>query len=231
MLSFLQGTCWFLSALALIAEKPLLLFNLMLTKQYNQNGLHQIRLCKRGEWKVITIDDYLPCDRTNQLVFSYGRRRQFWVPFIEKALAKMYGSYESIGKGACAEGLQTLTGEPCEVIYLRLNSNNRTTYMYSTYLMHNRHHDDKVHVWQKVMHAKKSGYLLTTLCYNEKLAESTFDKLGLLNRHIYSILEVREFFDNSNTKHKLLRLRYVNYQTDFYTKIITLISFNFFIFL
>ena len=93
------GTCWFLSALALIAERPILLVNIVLTKQYSQFGIHQIRLCKRGEWKVISIDDYLPCDKHNQLVFSYGRKRQFWVPFIEKALAKLYGSYESIGKG------------------------------------------------------------------------------------------------------------------------------------
>jgi hypothetical protein len=78
------GTCWFLSALALIAERPLLLINIVLTKQYSQFGIHQIRLCKRGEWKTISIDDYLPCDKHNQLVFSYGRKRQFWVPFIEK---------------------------------------------------------------------------------------------------------------------------------------------------
>ena len=119
------GTCWYLSALALVAEKPIILYNSILTKQYNTNGIHQIRLCKRGEWKVITIDDYLPCDKLCKLVFSRAKRNQYWVPFMEKALAKMYGSYENIAKGACAEGLQTVTGEPCEVLYLRLsNSNN-----------------------------------------------------------------------------------------------------------
>jgi calpain-15 len=198
------GTCWFLSALALIVERPLLLVNVVLTKQYNNtNGIHEIRLCKRGEWKVIAIDDYLPCDKHNQLVFSYGRRRQFWVPFIEKALAKMYGSYESIGKGACAEGLQTLTGEPCEVLYLRSVSTRITTV--NPFFTSNP--DDKTIIWNKIFQSKNNGYLMTTLCYNENLADAVFDKYGLLNRHIYSILDVKEFYETNGTKYKLLRLR------------------------
>lgn len=57
------GSCWFISALSVIAERPELLSNILVTKSYNANGLHQIRLCKRGEWVTINIDDYLPCDR------------------------------------------------------------------------------------------------------------------------------------------------------------------------
>lgn len=72
------GTCWFLSALALLAEKPFLLFNSMVSKYYNTYGIHQVRLNRRGEWVVVSIDDYLPCDKYRQLVFSYGRKRQFW---------------------------------------------------------------------------------------------------------------------------------------------------------
>ena len=203
------GTCWFLSALALIAERPLLLVNIVLTKQYTPIGTHKIRLCKRGVWNVISIDDYLPCDKHNQLVFSYARRRQFWVPFIEKALAKMYGSYESIGKGACAEGLQTLTGEPCEVLYLRSMNTTRAISVTTTVSSNFQSHasNDKNLIWNKIFESKKSGYLLTTLCYNESLAETVFDKYGLLNRHIYSILDVKEFFETNGHKYKLLRLR------------------------
>jgi calpain-15 len=84
------GTCWFLSALSLVSEKPILILNLMLTKQFNPDGLHQIRLCRRGEWKIISIDDYLPCDKHNQLVFSYGRKRQFWVPLYD---FELYASF------------------------------------------------------------------------------------------------------------------------------------------
>lgn len=110
------GSCWFLSALALLVEKPLLLFNCMVSQFYNINGYYQVRLCRRGEWVVVNIDDYLPCDKNDELVFAFGKKRQFWVPLMEKALAKLYGSYEAIARGACADGLQTLTGEPSEVL-------------------------------------------------------------------------------------------------------------------
>ena len=114
------GSCWFLSALALLVEKPFLLLNCMVSQYYNPKGLYQVRLCRRGEWVVVNVDDYLPCDKSDQLVFSLGRRRQLWVPLMEKALAKLYGSYEAIARGACADGLQSLTGEPSEVLYLQL---------------------------------------------------------------------------------------------------------------
>ena len=76
------GSCWFLSALALLVEKPFLLLNCMVSQYYNPKGLYQVRLCRRGEWVVVNVDDYLPCDKNDQLVFSLGRRRQLWVFWI-----------------------------------------------------------------------------------------------------------------------------------------------------
>ena len=42
-----------------------------------------------------------------------------WVPLIEKALAKLYGSYEAIESGFVLSGLSILTGYPCENIRLQ----------------------------------------------------------------------------------------------------------------
>ena len=134
---------------------------------------------------------------------------------MEKALAKLYGSYEAVARGACAEGLQTLTGEPCEVLYLQLGNksnasnsanatpNTSTTTPAST---SGGHEDTPFSIWQKIIYSRRMGYLMTTLCYNENFSESVFDRVGLLNRHIYSILDAREF-DNDGTPVQLLRLR------------------------
>ena len=76
----------------------------------------------------------LPVSASNSLVFSRSKKKQLFAPLIEKALAKMHGSYMALKSGMktyfslmsmikivykflgrCDEGLQTLTGEPCEV--------------------------------------------------------------------------------------------------------------------
>lgn len=36
---------------------------------------------------------------------------QVWAPLIEKAVAKLHGCYESLGRGSIEQGLRCLTGE------------------------------------------------------------------------------------------------------------------------
>ncbi len=145
-------------------------------------------MCRRGEWVVVNIDDFLPCDKNEQLVFSLGRRRQLWVPLMEKALAKLYGSYEAIARGACADGLQSLTGEPSEVLYLQLGVG-------KPYVPNEISFEKEF--WKKILHSRKLGYLMTCLCFNEKiklevLIFKTFEKnsnflYSFLNTDIYGV--------------------------------------------
>lgn len=78
------------------------------------------RFCKDGEWQVVTVDDFLPVDRGNgELVFGHATRNQLWVSVIEKAYAKLHGSYGALHPGGeDAEALEELTGAPCESVDL-----------------------------------------------------------------------------------------------------------------
>lgn len=62
--------CWILSAAACLAERPKLIERLFITKEVNDMGLYKIRLCKNGEWVVVTVDDYIPCFYNGGPMFS-----------------------------------------------------------------------------------------------------------------------------------------------------------------
>ncbi|UJR19654.1 hypothetical protein I4U23_022789 [Adineta vaga] len=164
------GDCWLISALSLIADIPKILYKVMITKQYNPAGLYKIRLCNRGIWQIVTIDDLLPVTEFNSLVFTRSKKKQLFASLIEKALAKMYGSYKALESGRCVEGLQILTGEPCEV-----------------FLLHSINPKKKPNlnnIWTKIIQSRAKGYLMTCLCSK--------NQIGLESDHAYSIFDVRQ---------------------------------------
>ncbi|CAF3666394.1 unnamed protein product [Adineta steineri] len=182
------GDCWFISALSLIADVPQILYKVMITKQYNPSGLYKIRLCNRGIWQVVTIDDMLPVTESNSLVFTRSQKKQLFPSLIEKALAKMHGSYKALELGRCVEGLQILTGEPCEVFLLHSTDPKKKPNLNN--------------IWAKIIQSRAKGYLMTCLCSNKQVNEEIFNQTGLESDHAYSILDVRQV-----ASQRLVRLR------------------------
>jgi hypothetical protein len=149
----------------------------IITKFHNQNGFYQFRLCLRGKWTNIHVDDYLPCNILKKPIFAKIKRQQLYAALIEKALAKSYGSYESISNGTTAEGLQILTGEPCEVIHLKETSTELEYFSYDYY------EKSPELYWQKILDSKRLGYLMTCICSSRKLKIDILKFIGkiLLN--------------------------------------------------
>ncbi len=111
------GSCWYSSALSALTARPYFFNKLFCPANlHHQPGLHIFHLCLRGRWVHVHVDDLLPTNRRRALVFTRTARNQFYPALIEKALAKVYGSYAALDKGTCAEGLQTLTGQPCQIV-------------------------------------------------------------------------------------------------------------------
>lgn len=107
-----------MAGLALITERPEMLDHILLTKEMTREGVYLVRLCHNGLWKTVLIDDCFPCTVYKQLAFTQANHRQMYVPLIEKACAKLFGSYGDLIGGQTEEGLQLLTGAPCEHIAL-----------------------------------------------------------------------------------------------------------------
>ena len=77
----------------------------------NEVGIYGIRLCKNGEFVEVIIDDFIPV-RYDNPTFSKSTGHELWVILLEKAFAKIHGSYLRIEAGLTSNALRDLTGAP-----------------------------------------------------------------------------------------------------------------------
>ncbi|KAL1528113.1 hypothetical protein AB1Y20_009478 [Prymnesium parvum] len=127
------GNCWFLCSVCALVEFPHLVRALFAERWFDSSdpslagcpkaapdGMYELRLCKTGQWRSVWVDDIMPCypGINTKPMFSQAVGPELWVLLLEKAYAKLHGSYLALRTGMCFEGLHDLTGAP--TFYRRL---------------------------------------------------------------------------------------------------------------
>ena len=108
------GDCYFLAALSSLAEFPDRVKEMFVTKTINKAGIYMVRLFLNGNETLVTVDDHLPVQKSGKPAFASCRDGEIWVSLLEKAWAKLHGTYARTEGGLPCFAASHLMGVPSE---------------------------------------------------------------------------------------------------------------------
>lgn len=168
-----------MSGLSSLAEHPDRIKRIFLTQELNKAGCYAVQFFIAGQRRTVVVDDRFPyCPHKERFAFSRtNSSNEIWVQIVEKAWAKVFGSYQRIEAGTTGEALNPLTGCPTKFFI----------------------HDevDKERLWQTILYADQNGMPMATAVASSQEEVSGLDAqnmrtVGLVDAHAYSLIGVKE---------------------------------------
>ena len=166
------GDCYFLSAIGSLCKFSNVLENLFIFKQKTKENLYGIYFYINGIKKLVLLDDFLPYKLVasyKRIIMGHSEENEIWVALIEKAFAKINGSYINMGTG----------GSPNEVFDV-------LTEAYSEQITVSRKEADEI--WKKLKDGEDKGFIMTA----GTSANPNLELVGLYCAHAYSVLGIHE---------------------------------------
>ena len=139
---------------------------MFVTKDVNAAGIYMVKMFINGNEQPVIVDDYLPCKRNGSAAFATSRDGELWGSILEKAWAKLHGSYERIEAGFAENVLRDLTGAPTEVI----ETSDET-------------------LWDRVQQADQRDWIMAASAGTTGASVDALEKLGLIGFHAYGLLK------------------------------------------
>lgn len=174
------GNCYLLAACASIAQRPARLERIFLSgPDFQPQGVYAVAMCLNGLWQEIIVDDWFPCRANSGYpIFTYSRDTSIWVLLIEKAWAKVHGSYLQIKCGNSREALHDLTGAPTESVFIKKGSEA----------------EKGGELWEKIKEAFEKEFIMCASSRKKQVKEDELylKERGLKPSHAYSVLDAFE---------------------------------------
>ncbi|XP_031634327.1 calpain-C [Contarinia nasturtii] len=119
-----MGDRWLVSCLGVLFSLKNLFYRVVPADQNFENchGVFRFRLWWCGEWVEVLVDDRLPTINGKLSFLQPFKSNCFWAALLEKAIAKLHGSYEALKYGTRSDGLSDLTGGIVETIPVKSGS-------------------------------------------------------------------------------------------------------------
>ena len=216
------GDCWLLSAIAALSEFNGAIQAVFANRDVDPRGKYSIRLYDHAatppRWVKITVDDRIPCDASGggraRPMFTAPSGDELWVMILEKAFAKLCGSYANLEGGHALWALHCMTGD--EVIKysrddksgaweaLEMKPRKEPKHKRDVGFFHNDNtfDNDNLFTLLKKYSSKQCVLGAGTKGKDDTLTEGRGKDGGIVPGHAYSILDVREVKGN-----KLIQLR------------------------
>ncbi|XP_026331811.1 calpain-C-like [Hyposmocoma kahamanoa] len=107
------GDKWLVSCLGVLYLSKGLFYRVVPADQRMDStyvGVFRFRLWWCGQWLEVLVDDRLPTVNGKLAFLQTSHTEQLWPALLEKAYAKLHGSYEALKYGNLLDGLADLTG-------------------------------------------------------------------------------------------------------------------------